>query len=254
LIFNILTIFPDIFAPVETGVIGRALGNGLIEINKINIRDYAENKHNNTDDYPYGGGDGMLMTVQPVVSAWKSIENPGRTIIMSPRGKVFDQEKCRELASLGNITLVCGRYEGMDERITEMIADEELSIGDFVLSGGEIAAMTVIDAVSRLVPGVLGNENGSSRDSHFDGLLEYPQYTRPEKYEGYDVPPVLLSGNHAFINKYRKMESLVLTWKLRPDMIEKRGLDEQEIQMLSEAFPEDKKLFEGMKRLRRDNV
>lgn len=248
MIFNILTIFPDIFAPVETGVIGRALDNGLIEINKINIRNYADNKHNNTDDYPYGGGDGMLMTVQPVVSAWKSIENPGRTIIMSPRGKVFNQEKCAELASLKNITLVCGRYEGMDERITEMIADEELSIGDFVLSGGEIAAMTVIDAVSRLVQGVLGNENGSSRDSHYDGLLEYPQYTRPEIYDGLEVPSVLLSGNHALIDRYRKTESLVLTWKLRPDMIKRRGLDEQEIQLLSTAFPDDRKLFEEMKR------
>ncbi len=247
MIFNVLTIFPDIFAPIETGVIGRAIENGLIEVNKVNIRDYSQNKHKNTDDYPYGGGDGMLMTVQPVVDAWRSIENPGRTIILSPRGEVFNQQKCMELANLESITFVCGRYEGMDERIADIIADEELSIGDFVLSGGEIAAMAVIDAVSRLVPGVLGNEKGSSRDSHYDGLLEYPQYTRPDNFEDHDVPQVLLSGNHARIDEYRQRESLVLTWRLRPDMIKRRGLDEHEISVLCDVFPEDKDLFFGMK-------
>jgi len=251
LIFNVLTIFPEIFAPVETGVIGRAIDSGLISLNKINIRDFSANKHKNTDDYPYGGGDGMLMTAQPVVDAFRSISNPGRTIILSPRGRLLDQEKCLELFEYDSITLVCGRYEGMDERISEMIADEELSIGDYVLSGGEIAAMIVIDSVSRLVPGVLGNENGFSRDSHYDGLLEYPQYTRPEVFEGMEVPEVLLSGNHAMIDDFRRRESLAITWKMRPDMIEKRGLDFKEIEILCEMFPGDSDM---LRKMRKDKV
>jgi tRNA (guanine37-N1)-methyltransferase len=237
--FNVLTIFPDIFAPVETGIMGKAIENGLIKINKINIRDYALNKHKNTDDYPYGGGEGMLMTVQPVIDAWKSVEEPGLTLYVSPKGKVLDQAKCIELSKHKNITLLCGRYEGIDERIVESIIDEEISIGDFVISGGETAAMIIIDAVSRMLPGVLGNADGSSNESHFDGLLEAPQYTRPEVYEGKSVPNILLSGNHAKIREYRFLMSLRETFLKRPDLLKERGLTPDEAEILSIELPDE---------------
>jgi len=237
--FNVLTIFPDIFAPVETGVIGKAVENGLISINTINIRDFSKDRHKNTDDYPYGGGEGMLMTPQPLYDAWKSIEKPGKTIVLSPKGAKYNQQKCLELSENDNITIVCGRYEGIDKRVVDLIADEEISIGDYVISGGELAAMILIDSVSRLVPGVLGNENGSSNDSHFQGLLEYPQYTRPADFMGIQVPEILLSGNHAKVDEFRKRESLILTWSVRPDMIRKRGLDREESEILADQFPED---------------
>ncbi|MBN2558295.1 MAG: tRNA (guanosine(37)-N1)-methyltransferase TrmD [Clostridia bacterium] len=235
--FNILTIFPDIFAPVENGVVGRAAAKGIIGIRKINIRDFTLDKHGNTDDYPYGGGDGMLMTAQPVTDAWRSIGNPGLTVLLSPKGPRLDQCKCMELASLEHITLVCGRYEGLDQRIIDSIVDEEISIGDYVISGGEIAAMVLVDAVSRMVPGVLGNENGGTNDSHFNGLLEYPQYTRPEVFEGIRVPDVLLSGNHEEIRKYRLAGSLLETFRKRPDMLAKRGLSRKEAELLSALIP-----------------
>lgn len=237
--FNILTIFPDIFAPVESGILGRAHQNGLIEINKINIRDFSTNKHKNTDDYPYGGGEGMLMTAQPVIDAWRSLEYPGKTIFMSPKGKVLDQAKCIELSRTENLTLLCGRYEGIDERIIETIVDEEISIGDYVISGGETAAMILIDAVSRMLPGVLGNAEGHSNESHYNGLLESPQYTRPEEYEGMLVPGVLLSGNHAKIDEYRHSMSLYETFIKRPDMLEKRGISREEADILVKMLPDN---------------
>lgn len=249
LTFNILTIFPEIFTPVETGVLGRAADSSLLKINKINIRDFSKDNHRNTDDYPYGGGDGMLMTAQPLFDAWKSIERPGRTIILSPRGKTLDQKKSIELSKLSDITLVCGRYEGMDERVNELIADEELSVGDYVMTGGELAAMIVIDSVSRMMPGVLGNSAGGSRDSHYDGLLEYPQYTRPETFKDLSVPGVLLSGNHAKIIEYRFRESLSVTWKRRPDMIKRRGLSDNELSILMDMFPDDEEELINIRRI-----
>jgi tRNA (guanine37-N1)-methyltransferase len=236
--FNVLTLFPEMLTTLEHGVVGRAVETGLIDVNAIQIRDFSQDRHKRTDDYPYGGGDGMLMTPQPVVDAWESIRNPGKTICLTPRGKLFNQEKCEELSKLENITLVCGRYEGMDERIPELIADEELSIGDYVISGGEIAAMAVIDAVSRMVPGVLGNSAGSMRDSHSDGLLEYPQYTRPEEFRGRKVPPVLLSGNHAAIREYRIASAIALTLIERPDMLKARGVSKSEAETVGRMFPE----------------
>ena len=243
--FNVLTIFPEIFAPVESGILGRAAVNGIIKINKINIREFAKNKHKNTDDYPYGGGEGMLMTPQPVIDAWKSIENPGRTIFLSPKGRVLDQATCKELSNGKNLTLLCGRYEGIDERIIESIIDDEISIGDYVISGGETAAMILIDATARMLPGVLGNADGHSNESHFEGLLEAPQYTRPETYEGKAVPKVLLSGNHVKIKTYKHLNSLAATYEKRPDMLKKRGISKEEAKLLSEEFPGKSKDIES---------
>ncbi len=236
-IFNVLTIFPDIFAPVESGILGRAADNGIIEINKVNIRDFSKNKHKNTDDYPFGGGEGMLMTVQPVIDAWKSLKSPGKTIFLSPKGNVLNQKKCIELSEESNITLLCGRYEGIDERIIDTIVDEEISIGDYVISGGETAAMIIIDSVSRMLPGVLGNALGYSNESHFNGLLESPQYTRPEEFEGKFVPKVLLSGNHAKIKEFKHIKSLSETYSKRPDMLKKRGISDKEAAMLLTEYP-----------------
>lgn len=235
--FNILTIFPEIFAPIESGIIGRAAKKGIIAINTINIRDFALDKHHNTDDYPYGGGTGMLMTVQPVLDAWRSINNPGHTIYLSPKGKKLDQNMCIKLAEFENITFICGRYEGIDERIIDSIVDEEISLGDYVLTGGEMAAMVVTDTVARMLPGVLGNECGFSDESHFNGLLEYPQYTRPEVFEDLIVPRVLLSGNHALIEQYRHVKSLAVTYERRPDMLLKRGISKEEADLLICEFP-----------------
>ncbi len=236
--FNVLTIFPEIFSPVEKGIIGRANDSGIIHINKINIRDYTKSKHKNTDDYPYGGGEGMLMTAQPVIDAWRSIKNPGITIFLSPKGKVLDQKKCIELSEYNNLTLLCGRYEGIDERIIDKIIDEEISIGDFVISGGETAAMIIIDAVARMLPGVLGNEKSNKNESHFCSLLEFPQYTRPENFEGMKVPAVLLSGNHAKIKEYKFSKSLIETYLKRPDMLKKRGITKEEAKFIIAELPE----------------
>jgi tRNA (guanine37-N1)-methyltransferase len=244
--FNILTIFPEIFTPVETGIMGRAAENGIIRINKVNIRDFALNKHKNTDDYPYGGGEGMLMTAQPVIDAWKSIDEPGLTVYVSPKGKILNQSKCIDLSKQKNITILCGRYEGIDERIIGSIIDEEISIGDFVISGGETAAMIIIDATARMLPGVLGNAAGSSNESHFNGLLEAPQYTRPEVFEGKHVPKVLLSGNHKKIEEYRFIMSLRETYLKRPDLLKARGLTKLEAEMLINELPEE---FEGIMKM-----
>ncbi len=237
--FNVLTIFPEIFEAVNCGILKKAVEKGLVSINEINIRDFSKCKHKNTDDYPYGGGEGMLLTVQPVLDAWKSIQNPGKTIYMSPKGEVLTQEKCLELSKFNDITLICGRYEGIDERIIDSVVDEEISIGDYVVSGGEIPAMILIDSVSRMLEGVLGNSDGYCNESHFDGLLEAPQYTRPEEYEGMFVPKVLLSGNHKEIEKYKFQQSLIQTYKKRPDMIKKRKLTVEEAKILIEVFPQE---------------
>lgn len=219
-----LTLFPETFNIVmRESIIGRAQENGFIEVNAINIRDYSKNKHRKVDDYPFGGGNGMVMTCQPVIDAYKDITKDletkkPRVIYMSPQGRVLTQQIARELSKEEHLILLCGHYEGIDERIIEEIVDEEISIGDYVLTGGELPAMVLIDCVSRLIPGVLASEGSYSEESHFNGLLEYPQYTRPAEYNGRKVPDILLSGHHANIEKWRVQQSLERTKRKRPDL------------------------------------
>jgi tRNA (guanine37-N1)-methyltransferase len=221
--FDVLTLFPEMFEPIIGGsILGRAKEAGLISVNMVNIRDYANNKHKRVDDYPYGGGPGMVMQPGPIYNAYKSIvdrhEEKLPVIYLSPQGKKFDQKMAKELAQKSHIILLCGHYEGVDERVLEEIEVEEVSIGDFVLTGGELAAMVVIDAVSRLIPGVLAE--GSSEDESFsEGLLEYPQYTRPDDFMGRRVPEVLLSGHHANIVRWRQEQAVERTKKKRPDLL-----------------------------------
>ncbi|MCX8131946.1 MAG: tRNA (guanosine(37)-N1)-methyltransferase TrmD [Clostridia bacterium] len=235
--FDVLTLFPELFnAVMGESIIGRAQENKLIEINTVNIRDFSRDKHRKVDDYPYGGGNGMVMMIQPISDAYKSIVEglnyKPKVVYLSPQGKVFDQKKADELKEDKHLILLCGHYEGVDERVIEDLVDEEISIGDFVLTGGELPAMVLIDCISRLIPGVLSNEESFSDESHYSGLLEYPQYTRPYEYNGRKVPDVLMSGHHANINKWRRQQSLLRTYKKRPDLFEKY-----------ELCTEDKKLF-----------
>lgn len=224
--FHVLTLFPEMFHGVlHNSMLGRAEKKNIIEFNIVNIRDYATNKHNRVDDYPYGGGRGMVMQAEPIYMAYEDIcKNTGtkpHVIYMSPKGEVFSQKKAVELSLHEDILILCGHYEGVDQRIIDEIVDEEISIGDYVLTGGEIPAMTVIDCVSRMVEGVLSNEDSFTDESHYSGLLEYPQYTRPPVFRGREVPDVLLSGNHALISKWRMEKSLEETEKKRPDMLKK---------------------------------
>lgn len=225
--FDILTLFPDMCSTVlNESITGRAAANGIFEMNFINIRDYSLDKHRRVDDYPYGGGCGMVMQAEPIMRAWKSIADEldykPLCIYMSPQGRVFNQETAKKLVkNFNHIVILCGHYEGVDERIIEEIVDLELSIGDYVLTGGEIPAMAVVDAVSRMIPGVLATEESYSDESIYNGLLEYPQYTRPEVFEGKRVPEVLLSGHHANINAWRKQQSIERTKIKRPDLYEK---------------------------------
>ncbi len=224
--FDVLTLFPETFELVmNESIIGRAQQNNLIEIKAHNIRDYSANKHKKVDDYPFGGGNGMVMACQPVFDAYaavtKDLQYKPRVIYMSPQGKVLTQELAKELSQEQHLVLLCGHYEGIDERIIEEIVDEEISIGDYVLTGGELPAMVLIDCVSRLIPGVLSSEGSFSDESHFNGLLEYPQYTRPADYEGKLVPDVLLSGHHANIDKWRHEQSIERTRIKRPDLYDK---------------------------------
>lgn len=224
--FDILTLFPDMFkAILNESIIGRAQEKGVVEINTINIRDFSKNKHKKADDYPYGGGNGLVMSAQPIYDAFLSItenlETKPRCIYLSPQGRPFNQKVADELKSYGHLILLCGHYEGIDERIIEEIVDEEISMGDFVLTGGEIPAMALVDCVCRLVPGVLSNEECYSEESHYNGLLEYPQYTRPYEFNGRKVPDVLMSGHHANVEKWRKEQSIIRTREKRPDLLEK---------------------------------
>ena len=217
---TVLTLFPEMFAPLKESIIGRAEKSGKIQIEIVNIRDYADNKHFKCDDYPFGGGAGMVMMPQPIGSAILAVD-PGhvaRRIFLSPRGAVFKQSKVFELLEYEHIVLRCGHYEGVDERVTDLYIDEEISIGDYVLTGGELPAMVVCDCVARYVDGVISD--GSLVDESFsDGLLEYPQYTRPAEYCGLKVPEVLLSGDHKKIDEWRKKQSVALTKKRRPDLL-----------------------------------
>ena len=231
--FDVLTLFPAMLeAVLGDSIIGRARENGIIELNFTDIRDYTKNKHRKVDDYPYSGGGGMLMSPQPVYDAYKAVteglDYKPRTIYMSPQGRVFDQSVAKELAGEKHIVLLCGHYEGVDRRVIDEIVDEEISIGDFVLTGGEIPAMAVIDAVSRLIPGVLAADSSYENESHYSGLLEYPQYTRPQEWHGMEIPEVLISGHHANIEKWKREQSLIETLKKRPDMLENAELTDDD--------------------------
>lgn len=241
--FYVLTLFPEMIdAALSHSIIGRAVNEGIINVEAINIRDFSKDKHRHVDDYPYGGGAGMVMQPQPIYDAYKSIEEKAgkaRVIYMSPQGKRFNQKIAEELSKEESIILLCGHYEGVDERIIEEIVTDEISIGDFVLTGGELAAAAIIDAVSRLVPGVLNKEESHEIESFSDGLLEYPQYTRPPVFMGREVPEVLLSGHHANIDKWRREQSIIRTYQKRPDMLDEAVLTAKERKFL-DSIKEEK--------------
>lgn len=240
---DILTLFPQIFeAPFGFGIFKRAIDNGLVNINLVNIRDYAHDKHHTADDYPYGGGAGMVMKPGPIFEAVDEIkagldekEKNIPVILLSPQGRLFSHKIALELSLHSHIVLICGHYEGVDERVPEYLATDCISIGDYVLTGGEVPALVVADAVLRLVPGVLGSEESPLEDSHAAGLLEYPQYTRPAEYRGYTVPEVLLSGNHAQIARWRREQVIKRTLECRPELLDR-----------AELGLEDKRLLERM--------
>jgi len=240
--FDILTLFPNIFSsPFQESILGKAIEKGLIQIRTINIRDFALDKHKMVDDSPYGGGQGMVMKVEPIARAieWIKAQNPSAwTIYLTPQGNQFNQDICRKLSSRSHLILLCGRYEGVDERARELFVDEEISIGDYVLTGGELAAMVIIDAVSRLLPGVLGSDRSAEEDSFFNSLLEYPQYTRPFDFRGNSVPKILLSGNHSAISLWRRREALKRTLARRPDLFAKANLSDEDKELLKEILRE----------------
>ena len=260
--FHIMTLFPDmVMAGLGTSITGRAIAKGLLSIEAVNIRDYAFNKHNSVDDYPYGGGAGMLMQAEPVYLAYQAIEEQiqkrredteareeegalsvrpkrARVIYLSPQGQTFSQEKAQELAEEEDLVLLCGHYEGIDERVLEEIVTDYVSIGDYVLTGGELPAMVMVDTISRLVPGVLHNDVSAEFESFQDNLLEYPQYSRPEVWHDKQVPPILLSGHHANIEKWRREQSVIRTARRRPDLLEKAELTADEKKLAAEILRE----------------
>ena len=276
--FHILTLFPEmVMDGLNTSIIGRAVNAGHLSIEAVNIRDYAFNKHQSVDDYPYGGGAGMLMQAEPVYLAYKAVEEKiarrggadqetscqeteseasspekrasetgrrPRTVYLSPQGAVFTQKMAEELAQEEDLILLCGHYEGIDERVLEEIVTDYVSIGDYVLTGGELPAMVMVDAISRLVPGVLHNDVSAEFESFQDNLLEYPQYSRPEEWHGKKVPPVLLSGHHANIEKWRREQSILRTKERRPDLLEKCELTQKEKEWLRELSEEREKFSE----------
>lgn len=223
--FKILTLFPEFYACLKSGIIGKAIERGLFGVEIVNIRDYSEDKHKRCDDYPFGGGAGMVMTPDPIHKAICAVdpEHKARRIFMSPRGQVLTQKKVKELSSDEEILFLCGSYEGVDQRVVDMDIDEELSIGDYVLTSGDPAALVTLNSVVRYVPGVLGSEQSTEEESFSTNLLEYPQYTRPQNYMGMEVPEVLVSGNHGLVDKWRYEKALEITKKRRPDLLEKEG-------------------------------
>ncbi len=234
---NIMTLFPDMCESVlSESIIGRAREKGYVEINCVNIRDYTLDKHRRVDDAPYGGGMGMLMQTQPIHDCYKAIceksENKNHLIYMSPCGEVLTQKKVKELATMDEITILCGHYEGIDQRVIDTLVDEQISIGDYVLTGGELPALVLADSISRMLEGVLPNDEAKELESHYNGLLEYPQYTRPYEWNGLKVPDVLISGHHGNVDKWRREQSLIMTAKYRPDMLEKADLTEKEKEFL----------------------
>ncbi len=228
----VLTLFPEMFDSfLSCSIIGRARGEGLLEIEPINIRPFSEKKHKNTDDYPFGGGAGMVMMAQPICDAVKNAREKGFNgpcIYMSPRGKPLTQQKVRELSEQDGLVLLCGHYEGVDQRAIDLAVDEEISLGDFVLTGGELAAMALCDAVARYVPGVLGSGESAEEESFTGGLLEYPHYTRPRVYKGREVPEVLVNGDHAKIRAWRREQALLATLRARPDLFESAPMTPKE--------------------------
>jgi tRNA (guanine37-N1)-methyltransferase len=244
MIFDILTIFPGMVAgPIEESIIGKAIERKLIEVRIVNIRDYATDSHRTTDDRPFGGGSGMVMKPGPLAAAIDSVRQAdpsAKVILLSPQGRLFKQEVAFELSGQNHICLVCGRYEGVDERIRDHYVDDEISVGDFVLTGGELPALVILDAVARLVPGVLGSNESISEESFIGGLLEYPHYTRPEIFENHRVPDILLSGNHGAIRRWRRQQSLIRTWQRRPDLLKENELSSEDRQLLAEAIKKEK--------------
>ncbi|MBQ9952241.1 MAG: tRNA (guanosine(37)-N1)-methyltransferase TrmD [Clostridia bacterium] len=240
---EVLTLFPEMLAPMLSGsILGRAVEAGHLEVNLTNIRDYTKDKHRRTDDYPFGGGAGMVMFPQPIVDAIEARdpEHRARRIYMSPRGRTLTQKVVEELAQEESLLFLCGHYEGVDQRVLDLCIDEELSIGDYVLTGGELGALVTIDAVSRLIPGVLGCDESSEDESFSMGLLEYPQYTRPADYRGMRVPEVLLGGNHADITAWRREQSLEITRRSRPDLLDTAPLDDNDRAILSQLEAAEK--------------
>lgn len=233
---DILTLFPEMFTNIlQSSILGRALDKQLLSVNLVNFRQFSDHKHRTVDDTPYGGGGGMVLKPQPIFSAVEHVlqaretqEKEPRIILLSPQGETFNQSKAAELAQEGHIIFICGHYEGFDERIRSHLVTDELSIGDYVLTGGEIPAMVIIDSVTRLIPGVLGNEQSAETDSFTYGLLEHPHYTRPASFRGWNVPDVLLSGNHAHIEQWRRLESIRRTWERRPELLQHTKLSEAE--------------------------
>jgi tRNA (guanine37-N1)-methyltransferase len=247
--FDVFTLLPEVFPPyLESSILQRASQRGLIDVRVHNIRDWATEKHHVTDDEPYGGGGGMVMKAEPVFAAVESVLGALATreqghgcpiILLTPQGRVFDQGIAMELVKQPRLALICGRYEGFDERIREHLITDQISIGDYVLTGGELPALILIDAISRLIPGVLGDPNGPFNDSHASGLLEYPHYTRPPEFRGWGVPEVLLSGNHARIAAWRREQSLRRTLKHRPDLLEKANLSKADRKLLEKIIAEE---------------
>ncbi len=237
---DIMTLFPEMCETVMSeSIIGRARKAGKVEIVVTNIRDFAGNKHNKVDDMPYGGGMGMIMAADPIYNCYKSLYNEDEPkphlVYMSPKGKTFNQQKAVELSRLDRLVLLCGHYEGVDERVIEEIVDEEISLGDYVLTGGELPALTVADSVCRMLPGVLSDDLCFEEESHFAGFLEYPQYTRPAVWHEKEVPEVLLSGNHAKIAEWRRIQSILITAERRPDLFDPESLTKSDIKMLKKS-------------------
>lgn len=232
---DILTLFPEMFEIFKYSIIGRSVENSIIDINSHNIRDYSANKHKKVDDYPYGGGAGMVMTPQPVVDSIRAIkkENSGKVIFLGPRGKTFNQDMAKELSREKELIFLCGHYEGIDERIYKYV-DMEISLGDFVLTGGEMACIPIVDSICRLVPGVLSNNESFMEESFYEGVLEYPQYTRPAYFENESVPKILLSGHHENIRKWRRKKSLLITRERRPDLFKKLILSKEDKKILND--------------------
>jgi tRNA (guanine37-N1)-methyltransferase len=233
MIFEILTLFPEMFdSYLASSILGRAIAAGHIQVRNHNIRDYATDKHRMTDDAPYGGGSGMVMKPEPLVRGLEAVqakeETRARVILLSPQGRLFDQKAARELSRLSRLILVCGKYEGVDDRVRELAVDEEISIGDYILTGGELAAMVILEATARLLPGVLGDEASTREESFAEGLLEYPHYTRPREFMGCEVPEVLLSGNHQEIAAWRRRKAIERTLEKRPDLLGSANLTDED--------------------------
>ncbi|HEY3396816.1 MAG TPA: tRNA (guanosine(37)-N1)-methyltransferase TrmD [Armatimonadota bacterium] len=240
--FDVVTIFPEYFStPLECSILGRARAAGLVDIRLHNLRDYTTDRHQVVDDYPFGGGGGMVLKPAPLFAAHEALlaEGPAHVVLLSPQGQTFDQPLARELAERPRIMLLCGHYEGFDERVRQTLVDQEISLGDFVLTGGEPAALVIIDAVTRLLPGVLGDEQAPSKDSFAEDLLEYPHYTRPAEFAGLPVPEVLLSGHHEMIRRWRRKESLRRTLQRRPDLLKKAALTREDEELLDEIAEEE---------------